>query len=54
MKYAKILQVHEFMLHEDLEMIDDSFWVCARPNGDRCLITSFKGKTVVNNSQGYY
>jgi hypothetical protein len=52
-RYAKMLQVHEFMLPEDIEMIDDSFWVCARPSGDRCLVSAIKGKTIVNNSQGY-
>ena len=52
-RYAKMLQVHEFMLPEDIEMIDDSFWVCARPSGDRCLVSAVKGRTVVNNSQGY-
>ena len=52
-RWAKTLQVHDFLLPEDLEMIDESFWVCSRPIGERCLVISGHGKTQVRNSQGY-
>ena len=44
-RWAKTLQVHDFLLPDDLEMIDESFWVCSRPIGERCLVISGHGKT---------
>ena len=52
--FAKQLQIHDYLLKQDLEILsDDSFMVFARPEGDRCLVTSYQGKTVARNSQGY-
>ena len=44
-RWAKTLQVHDFLLPADLVMIDESFWVCSRPIGERCLVMSGHGKT---------
>lgn len=52
--FAKQLQIHDYLLKQDLEILnDDSFMIFARPEGDRCLVTSCQGKTVARNSQGY-
>ena len=45
LRWAKTLQVHDFLLPDDLDMIDESFWVCSRPIGERCLVISGHGKT---------
>lgn len=51
---ARILQVHDFMLGQDLEMLnDEDFLVCARPAGDRHVVISGKGATSAWNSQGF-
>ncbi len=44
-RWAKTLQIHDFLLPADLDMIDESFWVCSRPSGERCLVISGHGKT---------
>ena len=51
---ARVLQVHDFMLWQDLEMLnDEDFLVCARPAGDRHVVVSANGATSAWNSQGF-
>lgn len=40
-------------MRQDFEMINSSFFVSARPSGDRCLVVAAKGSTTARNSQGY-
>jgi hypothetical protein len=44
-RWARTLQIHDFLLPADMVMIDESFWVCSRPSGERCLVISGHGKT---------
>jgi hypothetical protein len=37
-KLAKQLQVHDFLMRQDFDMLNSAFYVCPRPSGDRCLI----------------
>jgi hypothetical protein len=37
-KLAKQLQVHDFLMRQDFDMLNSSFYVSPRPSGDRCLI----------------
>ena len=51
---ARMLQVHDFMLLQDLEMLnDEDFLVCARPEGDRHVVVAGNGSTSAWNSQGF-
>ncbi len=49
-KIARQLQVHDLMMRQDFEMLNSSFFVSARPSGDRCLVISAKGSTEARNS----
>lgn len=54
MYFASQLQVHDFMLRQDLDMLNDaSFMVYARPEGERCLVSSSNGSTIARNSSGF-
>lgn len=42
-------------MRQDLEILNDSsFMVCARPSGQRYLVTSGKGETISRNSLGFF
>ncbi|CDW79532.1 UNKNOWN [Stylonychia lemnae] len=52
--YASQIQIHDFLLRQDLEILNDSsYMVSARPSGVRYLVTSSNGKTTSRNSSGY-
>ena len=53
--FAQQLQVHDFLLRQDLGMLQESssFMMFARPNGERCLVTSSNCRTLARNTQGF-
>ena len=53
-KHKSLLQVYDLFLHNDLQLLSmGNFYMFARPDGERCLLTASRGQTVVKNAQGH-
>ena len=54
-KVKKIeLQIPEIMMSNDINLLNkEDYWFYARPDGERCLISSGFCKTIARSSQGH-
>ena len=51
--FARQLQLWDFLVEEDLPMLDNNFLMFTRPEGDRCLVLSGQGTTIARCQRGF-